>query len=328
MRAMGISRYGDASVMQRWEVERPEAGPGEVLVRVRYAGVNFMDIHTRQGKYASSLTYRVGLPVVLGMEGAGVVEATGAGVRDVEPGQRVAWCLSWGSFADYAVVPRSRLARVPDDIGLEVAAASLFAGCTAHYLVHDVARLDEGSTCLVHAASGSIGQLLVQMAVRRGSRVLATTSTSPKAAVALAKGAQKVFAYEDGRFADRVLEATGGRGVDVVFDPLGAPTLRGSLRATRTCGLVINYGSVAGAVHDLDPLELGEAGSLFLTRPRLADYIADHEQLQRRADDLFRGIREGAWRVDIADVVDFDGLAAALAELEGRRRIGKVVLGI
>ena len=326
MRAIGISRYGDESVMERWEVPRPQPGPGEVLVRVRFAGVNFMDIHTRQGKYATSRTYRVGLPVVLGMEGAGEVEAIGPGVADVELGERVAWCLSWGSYADYAVVPLVRLARVPDDIGLEVAAASLFAGCTAHYLAHDVARLSPGSTCLVHAASGSIGQLLVQMARERGSRVLATTSSRAKAEVALAKGAHEAYLYEDGRFADRVLEATGGRGVDVTFYPLGAPTLRGSLRATRTRGLVVNYGSVAGAVHDLDPLELGESGSLFLTRPRLADYIATREELQRRADDLFAGIREGAWRVDIVDEVDFDTLARALGELEGRRRIGKVVL--
>lgn len=326
MRAIGISRYGDGSVMERWEVPIPHAGPQQVLVRVRFAGVNFMDIHTRQGKYAASRKYAVGLPVILGMEGAGVVEAVGPGVVDVRPGERVAWCLSWGSYADFAVVPVARLARVPDDIGLDVAAASLFAGCTAHYLLHDVATLPGGSTCLVHAASGTIGRLLVQMAAAQGVRVLATTSTRAKADVALALGAHEVYEYEEGGFADRVLRSTDGRGVDVTFDPLGATTLRGSLRCTRTRGLVVSYGAVAGAVRDLDPLELGEAGSLFLTRPRLADYIVTRAQLQRRSDGLFAGIRQGAWRVDIADVVDIDHVSDALATLEGRRQIGKVIL--
>lgn len=328
MRALGISRYGDESVMERWEIPVPVVGPDHVLVRVHYAGVNFMDIHTRQGKYAASSTYRVGLPVVLGMEGAGEVVAVGAEVHDVVPGERVAWCLSWGSFAEFAAVPRARLAHVPDDIGLDVAAASLFAGCTAHYLANDVAQLAAGMTCLVHAASGTIGQLLVEMAGVRGARVLATTSTPLKAAVARARGAGEAFVYDDGGFVENVLAATGGRGVDVSFDALGAPTLRGSLRCTRPRGLVVNYGSVGGAVHDLDPLELGEEGSLFLTRPRLADYISTRDELRRRSDDLFEGIRRGAWGVDIADVVTLDHAGDALSELEGRRRVGKALVRI
>jgi NADPH2:quinone reductase len=262
------------------------------------------------------------------MEGAGEVLAVGPGVDDVVPGERVAWCLSWGSFAEFALVPRARLAHVPDDIGLDVAAASLFAGCTAHYLVRDVAHVAAGMTCLVHAASGTIGQLLIQMSGERGARVLATTSTELKAAIARAKGAGEAFVYDDGGFVEDVLAATGGRGVDVSFDALGAPTLRDSLRSTRPRGLVVNYGSVGGAVHDLDPLELGEAGSLFLTRPRLADYIATRDELQRRSEDLFEGIRRGAWGVDIADVVTLDEAGNALSELEGRRRIGKALVKI
>lgn len=328
MRALGISRYGDETVMERWEIPVPVVGSDQVLVRVHYAGVNFMDIHTRQGKYANSRTYRVGLPVGLGMEGAGEVIEVGPDVHDVVPGERVAWCLSWGSYAEVAVVPRARLAHVPDDIGLDVAAASLFSGCTAHYLVHDVAQVAAGMTCLVHAASGTIGQLLVQMAAVRGARVLATTSTEPKAAVARAKGAGEAFVYDNGGFVEDVLAATGGRGVDVSFDAVGAPTLRASLRCTRPRGLVVNYGSVGGAVHDLDPLELGEGGSLFLTRPRLADYIATRDELQRRSVELFEGIRLGAWGVDIADVVTLDEAGNALSQLEGRRRIGKALVRI
>jgi NADPH2:quinone reductase len=234
MKAIGISRYGDASVIEHWEVPVPPPGPGEALVKVHYAGVNFMDVHTRQGKYATSSTYPVRLPVTLGMEGAGEVVDCGLGVSDVAVGDRVAWCLSWGSYAEFALVPVTRLALVPDDLGLDVAAASIFQGCTAHYLVHDVAKLRSGMTCLVHAASGAIAQLLIQMAKREGVRVLATTSSEAKANVARSRGAEAVFTYD--HFADDVLAATDGCGADVTFDSLGAPTLRGSFCATRTRG--------------------------------------------------------------------------------------------
>jgi len=326
MEAVGITRYGDASVLERWDVPVPEPAAGQVLVKVHFAGVNFMDVHTRQGKYATSSTYRVGLPVTLGMEGAGEVVRCGAGVEGVRVGERVAWCLSWGSYAQYALVPATRLARVPDALGLDMAAASIFQGCTAHYLVSDVARLEATMTCLVHAASGAIGQLIVQMATRRGARVLATTSSPDKARVARSLGAENVFAYRDGGFADEVLEATTGRGVDVTFDSLGAPTLRASMRCTRTRGLVVNYGSVAGALVDLDPLELGEAGSLFLTRPRLADYIADREELQRRADDVFTGLLRDELHVNLSGEFTLDTVHQAMADLEERRQVGKALL--
>jgi NADPH2:quinone reductase len=328
MRAIGISRYGDASVLERWEVPVPQPGAGEALVKVRFAGVNYMDVHTRQGKYATSTTYRVSLPVTLGMEGSGEVESVGPGVAEFVPGDRVAWCLTWGSYAEYALVPVARLARVPDQIGLDVAAASIFQGSTAHYLVHEVARLQPGMTCLVHAASGAVGQLLLQMGTAAGARVLATTSTEDKAAVARSRGADQVFSYGGGHFADEVLEATGGRGVDVTFDPLGRPTLRASLRATRTRGLVVNYGAVAGAVDDLDPLELGEAGSLFLTRPRLADYISSREELQRRADEVFAGLASGTLEVFLSGRFALDRVAEALAELEERRQVGKAIVAM
>ena len=328
MRAVGITRYGDASVLERWEVPVPVPGPAEAVVKVHYAGINFMDVHTRQGKYATSSTYRVSLPVTLGMEGAGEVMSCGPGVDDVVVGERVAWCLSWGSYAQYALVPVARLARIPDELGFDMAAASIFQGCTAHYLVNDVARLGPGTTCLVHAASGAIGQLLIQMAKCHGARVMATTSSPAKADVARSLGADDVFAYDEGHFADAVLEVTEGRGVDVTFDSLGAPTLRDSMRCTRTRGLVVNYGSVAGSVRDLDPIELGEAGSLILTRPRLADYIANRGELQRRADDVFSGLLRGQWRVDITGEFTLDTVEQAMADLERRRQIGKAVVRI
>lgn len=328
MKAIRIERYGGAEVLQRQELPVPQPGPGEALVRVAFAGINFMDVHTRQGKYQTSRTYPVRLPLTLGMEGAGTVEAVGPGVTRVAPGDRVAWCISWGSYADAAVVPVERLAIVPDELGLDLAAASIFQGSTAHYLTHDVGRLGPGSTCLVHAASGGIGQLLIQFAKRLGTTVFATTSSDEKADVARRQGADRVFLYDDGRFADEVREATDGRGVDVVFDSVGKPTLRDSFRATRIRGLVVNYGSVGGSLNDLDPIELGEAGSLFLTRPRLADHLADADTVQRRADDVFRGLLDGSLSIEITGRYGFDAVEEGLAALEERRQIGKAVLDL
>lgn len=328
MRAIQIHEYGGPEVLRRVEIEIPKPGPGEALVRVVAAGINFMDVHTRQGKYRDSRSYPVRIPCTLGMEGAGEVVEVGEGVTSCRAGDRVAWCISWGAYADYAVVPVARLARLPDAIGFDVAAAAIFQGSTAHYLLEDVAKLEPGMTCLVHAASGGIGQLLVQLAKRRGVEVFATTSTPDKAAIARARGADHVLFYEDGGFADRVRELTGGKGVDVVFDAVGKTTLRDSFRATRVRGLVVNYGSVTGPMRDLDPYELGEAGSLFLTRPRLADHLADGPTVQRRADDVFAAIQQGALGVEINGRYTMDNVEAAHAELEERRQSGKAVMDI
>jgi NADPH2:quinone reductase len=329
MRAITIEQYGGPSVLQkRSDAPVPVAGPGHVLVRVVCAGINFMDIHTRQGKYATSRTYPVRLPCTLGMEGAGEVVAVGEGVAHLAAGDRVAWCIAWGSYAEYASIPAALAARLPGDVGYDLAAAAMFQGCTAHYLVEDVAQLQPGSTCLVHAASGSIGQLLVQMAKRLGATVFATASTPAKCAVALGHGADHAMGYDNGGFADAVRAATGGRGVDVVFDSVGRSTLRDSLRATRTRGLVVNYGSVSGSLSDLDPIELGEAGSLFLTRPRLADHMADAATVQRRADAVFAAIREGALKIDIAGRYSLDDVEQAHARIEAREQVGKAVVWI
>lgn len=328
MRAIRIEEYGGPQVLRRVDIEVPSPRRGEVLVRVVCAGVNFMDVHTRQGKYRSSHTYPVRAPCTLGMEGAGEVIATGADVTSIKPGNRVAWCISWGAYAEYAVVPVERVARIPPGISYELAAAAIFQGSTAHYLIADVARLGPGSTCLVHAASGGIGQLLVQLAKRRGALVFATASSDSKAGIARQRGADHVMLYEGGRFADRIRQATGGRGVDVVFDAVGRATLRDSFRATRVRGLVVNYGSVSGSVSDLDPYELGEAGSLFLTRPRLADYLADGETVQRRADEIFAALEEGTLSLEISGRYTLDEVEIAHAALEERRQHGKSVLRI
>ena len=326
MRVIRIEEYGGPEVLRRADIEIPSPGPGEVLVRVACAGINFMDIHTRQGKYRNSRTYPVRAPCTLGMEGAGEVVGVGHDVPSIRPGDRVAWCISWGAYAEYAVVPARRCAQIPRTISDELAAASIFQGSTAHYLIEDVGQLRPGSTCLVHAASGGIGQMLVQLAKRRGAVVFATASSDSKAAIARNRGADHVMLYESGRFADRIREATDGRGVDVVFDAVGRATLRDSFRATRPQGLVVNYGSVSGSLDDLDPYELGEAGSLFLTRPRLADYLADGATVQRRADDIFAALAEGTVQVEISGRYTLAEVEIAHAALEERRQLGKSIL--
>lgn len=328
MDSIQIERYGGPEVLVRRDLPVPVAGLGEVLIRIRHSGINFMDIHTREGKYANSRTYPVTLPCTLGMEGAGQVEAVGEGVQNLQRGDRVAWCIVWGSYAEYAVVPAWRTVKVPAALPLEMAAAALFHGYTAHYLAHDVGRLAPGMSCLVHAASGGIGQILIQLAKRSGARVFATTSTAQKAQVARERGADMAVLYDDGRFADVIRDATDGRGVDVVFDSIGKATLRDSLRATRKRGLVVNYGAVSGSVRDLDPIELGEAGSLFLTRPRLADHLPDAATIQRRADDIFNALLDGSLKISIAGRYTLDNVGEAHAALEARRMVGKPILDI
>ncbi|MBP0445872.1 quinone oxidoreductase [Roseomonas sp. SSH11] len=326
MKAVRIARYGGPDVLLHEDIPVPEPAPDEALVRLRHSGINFMDVHTRQGKYEGSRTYPVRLPTTLGIEGAGEVVALGQDVRDLRVGDRVAYCLHWGSYADYATVPAWKLAPVPDALPLDQGAAAMFHGLTAHYLAHDLGRAGPGVSWLVHAASGGIGQLLVQMGAQLGVTVYATTSTPAKAAVARARGATEAVPYEG--FAEAVREMTSGRGVDVVFDPVGRPTLRESLRVARRQGLVVNFGAVGGAVRDLDPIELGEAGSLFLTRPRLADHLPDATTVRRRAADVFRALLDGTLSIEIASRHTMEDVAVAHEELESRRAVGKLILDL
>ncbi|MBD8094858.1 quinone oxidoreductase [Pseudomonas fluorescens] len=327
MKAITLQTYGGPDVAQlRQDVAKPQVTAGHVLVKVACAGINFMDIHTRQGKYAASVTYPVRLPCTLGMEGAGVVVEVGPGVSHLAVGDRVAWCIAWGAYAEYANVPADKVAQIPTAIGFDQAAAAMFQGCTAHYLIEDVARLQAGSSCLIHAASGSIGQLLVQMARRLGATVFTTGSSAEKCAIARQRGAHHAWTYDG--FADLVLQATDGRGVDVVFDSVGKTTLRESFRACRTRGLIVNYGNVSGSLTDLDPIELGEAGSLLLTRPRLADHMADGATVQRRANAVFAAILEGSLSVEIEGHYRLETVQQVHARIEARQQIGKAVVWV
>ena len=323
-----VEEYGDPGNAVLTDLPDPMPGPGEVRVQVAFAGVNFMDIHTRQGKYRASRTYPVRVPLTLGMEASGTVASVGPGVEGISAGQRVAWCLSWGAYAEFCNVPADRLIPVPDNLSLAMAAASTFHGVTAHYLLHDTAALAPGQSALILAASGGIGQMLVQLAAANNVRVLAVTSTPDRAEEALTRGANAAFLYDNGGFADAALTETGGNGVDVVFDPVGAPTLRDSFRAARKRGLIVSFGSVGGNLRDLDPIELGEAGSLFLTRPRLADHIADGPTIRRRAGEIYSAILSGRLDVPIEGILPLDDFQKAHERLEGRQVSGKQLLRI
>jgi len=328
MKSIQIDRYGGPEVIVRRELPIPTPGSDEVLVRLKYSGINFMDIHTRQGKYAGSHTYPVSLPTTLGVEGSGYVESVGSNVQDFRSGDRVAYCICWGSYAEYAVVPAWRLVPVPEGVPLDRAAACMFHGLTAHYLANDVGKLGPGVTCLVLSASGGIGQLLVQLGKRMGATVFAVTSSEAKAKVARERGAAESFLYDNGEFADIARQLTNGRGVDVVFDPIGRPTFRASLRAARTKGLIVSFGSVGGPITDINPIELGEAGSLFLTRPRLADHLADAPTIRARSSAIFGALLDGTLSLTIAGRYSFDQVEEAHENLEQRRTIGKPILEI
>lgn len=293
MRAIQVRRYGGPEELVEWEIGRPDPGPGEALVRISHAGVNFTDIYTRQGVYRHSRTYRNQPPFVPGMEATGVVESVGDGVENVAAGDRVAYCLSLGAYAEYAVVSAWRLVVVPEALPPTVAVSLMLQGCTAHYLTHSLFALQSGQTCLVHAAAGGVGQLLLQLARLRGARAMATVGSEEKAGIARALGADPVILYHQQKFDDVVLEATDGRGVDVVYDGVGRSTFPGSLRSLRRRGTLALFGAASGAVESVTPLDLAEAGSLFFTRPHMADYMASREEIAWRADDMFRFALQG-----------------------------------
>lgn len=331
MRALQIDGYGGLDAIVSRDVDVPAPGPDDVLVALAYAGVNFMDVYTRLGRYAGSTAkghYQSGLPLTLGIEGAGRIVAVGANVRGWKPGDRVAYALSRGSHATHAVVPARLLARVPDALDLTRAAAVTFHGLTAHYLADDIGRMGPGRTALVHSAAGGIGQLLVQLAKAAGARVVATASSPAKRDVARQRGADDAVEQDADRFVEACERLTDGAGVDVVFDSIGAAAYDGNLRALRTKGLFVHYGANSGAIGPLDVMRLADSGSLYFTRPRLADYVADGATVGRRAGAIYDGLLSGALTVDIEDTVGFDGVADAHRALEERRAIGKTVLEI
>jgi NADPH:quinone reductase len=320
VRAIVVSELGGPEVMEVATRADPVAKPGQLVTKVVAAGVNFMDIYQRSGIGV----YATQPPYTPGGEGAGIILAVGEGVTDFAVGDRVAWSTGPGSYAEQVALPADRAVPVPDDIDLRVAAAVLLQGMTAHYLCHNTFPVQEGHITVVHAAAGGVGLLLTQMIKRRGGVVVATTSSTAKAVLAQQAGADYVTTYDE--FVATVDRITDGRGADVVYDNVGKATFDDSLAALRPRGMMVLYGGSSGQVPPFDPQRLNTGGSLYLTRPTLAHYVADRAELLWRAGDLFTWIGDGELDVRIGGQYPLADACRAHEDLAARRTTGKLLL--
>ena len=315
-----MRQHGGPEVLQIEEWDDPETKPGDLLVDVVSAGINFMDVNQRKGLTPP----RIPLPAILGAEGAGTVVAVGAGVDDFEIGDRVAWCGPRESYATRVAIPARVAVRVPPAVELPIAAASILQGLTAHCLSATSFPVAEGDVAVVHAAAGGVGLLLTQMVKHRGGIVVATTSSSAKGEAARSAGADRVASYDD--FPDVVKEVSGGEGAAVVYDAVGLATFEASLGSLRRRGHLVMYGAASGPVPPFDLRRLSENGSLTITRPALLDFIASRAELLCRTDELFGWIAEGVLTVTLGGTYLFEEAGKAHAELEARRTTGKLLL--
>lgn len=320
MWAIQIDETGGPEVMHWRELPDPAPGPGQVVVDVAAAGLNYIDTYQRSGLYP------VPTPYVLGLEGAGVVSAVGEGAGQWSVGDRVAWPGSPGSYATKVALPADRVVAVADSVDLETAAAVPLQGMTAHYLVTDTFALGAGSRCLVHAGAGGVGLLLIQMAKLLGAEVFTTVGTREKADLALAAGADHAILYRDVDFAEAITDIAGPRSLDVVYDGVGQSVFEQSLTLLRPRGMMVTFGNASGPVDPVSPLVLSSNGSIFLTRPTLFDYIADRSELERRADDLYRWMGAGQLDVRVGHTFPLSDAVAAHRAIEGRATTGKVLL--
>lgn len=320
MKAIQIHEFGNSSALQIGSIDVPEPGEGEVRVRVEAAGLNFIDTYHRQGWYP------VPLPFTPGVEAAGVVDAVGDAVSEVSVGDRVAYCMSPGNYAEYALTAATNTVPIPDGVSTEQAAAVMLQGMTAHYLTHSTYALSDGDTMLLHAAAGGTGQLVVQMAKMRGATVIGTCSTEEKAELVREAGGDHVILYTKEDFAEEVQRITDGAGCDVVYDSVGKTTFDKSLTCLKPRGLLALFGQASGPVEPFDIQRLNQHGSLYLTRPSLGNYIADRDELLGRANDLFNWMAEGKLTVRIDNTFPLAEAGAAHDYLEGRNTKGKVLL--
>lgn len=320
MRAVVISETGGPEVLTPTDVPEPVPGPEELLVDVDHAGVNFIDTYKREGRYP------LPLPFIAGDEGSGVVADIGDEVDGFSDGDRVAWTGVQGSYAELAVVPAERAVTVPDRVPLDVAAAVMLQGMTAHYLVHDTYLLQATDRTLIHAGAGGVGRLLIQLAKQIGAEVFATVGSQDKIEVAAAVGADHVIDYGQTDFVEAIEDISGTRPFDVVYDGVGADTFEGSLALLRPRGMMVSFGNASGAVPPVAPLRLMAEGSLFLTRPSLGDYISDREDLLSRAAAVLGAVATGELDVLIDRRYPLDDAADAHRALEGRQTVGKLLI--
>ena len=320
MQAIRVHQFGGLDVLSLDQVPLPEPGPGEARVKLEAAGVNYIDIYHRMGQYKGAL------PLTLGQEGAGVVDAIGPNVTGVKLGDRVAYASQQGAYAEQHVVASWRLVPIPDAVSTQQAAAVMLQGLTAHYLCMSTYPLRPGDTALVHAAAGGVGLLLVQIAKRCGARVIGTVSTEEKAQLAREAGADEVILYTQTDFEAEVKRLTGGAGVNVVYDSVGKTTFDKSVNCLRPRGYMVLFGQSSGAVPPLDPQVLNAKGALFLTRPTLGFYTADRAELLGRTNDLFAWMASGELRVRVDQTFPLARAAEAHRHMEGRQSKGKVLL--
>jgi NADPH2:quinone reductase len=316
MKAVFVEQPGGVENLKYADIPKPSPGPGQALVKIAASGVNYIDIYFRKGVYPAPP------PIVLGSEGAGTVEAVGGDVANVAPGDRVAYAMARGSYAEYAVVPSWQLVKIPASIDFETAAAVMLQGMTAHYLTHSTYPLKPGDSCLIHAAAGGTGRLIVQMAKILGAHVIGTVGNEEKAKEAKDAGADDVIIYTKEDFAAKA------KGMHVVYDSVGQSTFMKSLDCLRPRGMMVSFGNASGPVADFAPLVLSQKGSLFLTRPTLANYSATPEELDWRAGDVLNWIGQGKLKLHIHKVYPLSDAAQAHRDLEGRKTTGKLLLRV
>jgi NADPH:quinone reductase len=314
MKAVFVEQPGGPENLKYADIPKPSPAAGQALVKIAAAGVNFIDVYFRTGLYPAAP------PIVLGNEGAGTVEAVGADVTNVHPGDRVAYAMARGSYAEYAVVPAWQLVKIPDSVDYQTAAAAMLQGMTAHYLTHSTYPLKAGESCLIHAAAGGVGLLLVQMAKMLGARVIGTVGNEEKAKQAKAAGADEVVIYTKEDFSAKA------KGLHVVYDSVGKSTFMQSLDCLRPRGMMVNFGNASGPAPDFAPLLLTQKGSLFLTRPSLAHYSSTPEELAWRAGDVLTWIAQGKLKLHVHKVYPLAEAAQAHRDLEGRHTTGKLLL--
>jgi NADPH2:quinone reductase len=320
MRAIQVETTGGSEVLEWIELPDLRAGRGEAVVTLEACGVNFIDVYQRTGLYP------IPLPFVIGQEGAGIVTDVDPADPFVEIGDRVAFTGILGAYAEQVVVPADRLIKLPEGIGTDVAAAVMLQGLTARYLSHETYQLGPGTRCLIHAGAGGVGQLLIQMAKQRGATVFATVGTDEKAQLAEAAGADYVIVYTRADFRGEVEAVVGERGLDVVYDSVGVATFERGLELLRPRGMMVLFGQSSGPVPPFDLGALGRAGSLFVTRPRLGDYIGERSDLTAQTDDLFAAVGRGDLVVRIGATYPLAEAAAAHEALESRATTGKLLL--